>query len=107
MPLGSRLTNADAPSVRREPVTTETPRHREKEGAETFWLLTSDSCLLTPALEQALVDGLLVRTYKALMKMQRERRRAEAEGGEGLKRLIRPLALKGRARRPVTERPTV
>ena len=32
--------------------------------------------------EQALVDGLLVRKYTVLMKMQRERRRAEAEEGE-------------------------
>jgi len=32
--------------------------------------------------EQALVDGLLVRKYKMLLEMQRERRRAEAEEGE-------------------------
>jgi hypothetical protein len=32
--------------------------------------------------EQALVDGLLVRKYKVLMEMQRERRRAEREEGE-------------------------
>ncbi len=32
--------------------------------------------------EQALVDGLLVRKYKVLLEMQRERRRAEAEEGE-------------------------
>jgi hypothetical protein len=32
--------------------------------------------------EQALVDGLLVRKYKVLLEMQRERRRAKAEEGE-------------------------
>jgi hypothetical protein len=32
--------------------------------------------------EQALVDGLLVRKYKMLVEMQRERRRTEAEEGE-------------------------